>query len=206
MNRRQFLECSSIFFCGLTASQLGVSLTAEQRVHLTTADNYLNRDVSFFDSQQRSDIVAIADAIIPRTETPGAVDARVPRYVELMVSNWLTDPERKLFMAGLDQLQQRSRQRGDSFSELGITEQLALLEQLESEAGDHSWYDFGNIRREYLSDAPFICQIKELTVWGFFSSEVGATQVLRYKHMPMYFDGDVPLDSQESAWYSGAIE
>jgi gluconate 2-dehydrogenase gamma chain len=76
---------------------------------------------------------------------------------------------------------------------------------LEDAASDSPWYTFANVQREFISDAPFICQIKELTIWGFFTSEVGGKQVLRYNPMPMYFDGDIPLGTEESSW-GGRIE
>ena len=58
----------------------------------------------------------------------------------------------------------------------------------------------GNTRRDFISDAPFICQLKELTVWGFFTSEVGAKQVLRYNPMPMKFDGHFPRSPGDTTW------
>jgi hypothetical protein len=74
------------------------------------------------------------------------------------------------------------------------------MEALEDAASDSPWYEFGNIMREFISDAPFICQFKELTVWGFFTSEKGGSQVLRYNPMPMFFNGDIPLASDDSSW------
>ena len=76
------------------------------------------------------------------------------------------------------------------------------MEALEDAASDSPWYAYANVQRDFISDAPFICQIKELTIWGFFTSEVGGTQVLRYEAMPMRFDGDIPLGADESSWSS----
>ena len=77
------------------------------------------------------------------------------------------------------------------------------MEALEEAASDSAWYEFANTQRDFISDAPFICQIKELTVWGFFTSEIGEKQVLRYNPMPMRFDGDIPLGPDESTWAGG---
>ena len=86
------------------------------------------------------------------------------------------------------------------FWALTPAEQLQVMEDLEDAASGSSWYDFGNVQRDFVSDAPFICQLKELTVWGFFTSEEGGSQVLRYDPMPMYFDGDIPLQKDDSTW------
>ena len=201
MNRREFLQCAAILVSGATASQLGVALTKEQEVYLAAAPNYNAGASELLNEAQRKVIAAMSEVVIPRTETPGAIDAGVPRFIELMAADWFNDQERAIFLAGLDALETQIRSDfGSSFDQLESAQQLAVMEDLESEASDSSWYDFANVQRDFISDAPFICQIKELTIWGFFTSEIGGTQVLRYSAMPMYFDGDVPLSPDDSSW------
>ena len=118
-----------------------------------------------------------------------------------MVSDWFNDDERAVFFAGLKALDEQShRLFNAAFAELDEQRQLKLLEELEAAASEAPWYMQGNIRRVFDSSAPFICQMKELTAWGFFTSEVGASKVLRYDPMPMRFDGEVPLGPNESSW------
>jgi len=201
MKRRDFLECAALLITGASASQLGWTLTSEQEVYLAGAPDFINQPLNYFSTEQRALIAALSETIIPRTDTPGAIDAGVPRFIELMVSGWFTDAERTYFDAGLAALQLRAEKDwGAPYLQLDNSSRLALLEALEADASDSDWYELGNIRRDFLSDAPFICQLKELTVWGFFTSEVGGTQVLRYEPMPMYFDGDTPLDPNDSSW------
>jgi gluconate 2-dehydrogenase gamma chain len=201
MNRREFLQCAAILISGASVSQLAFSLTAEQQTFLANAPNYNSGKVDYFSAAQRKIIAAMTEVIIPRTDTPGAVDASVPHYIELMVAQWLTDEERTLFNAGLTDIETRIPQEyGSSFDQLDAKQQLKIMEALEDAASDSSWYEFGNVQRVYVSDAPFICQLKELTIWGFFTSQEGGSQVLRYDPMPMYFDGDIPLGAQESSW------
>jgi gluconate 2-dehydrogenase gamma chain len=201
MNRREFLQCAAILISGASASQLGFSLSAEQQVYLANAPDFNSTPVDYFTPAQRRIVAAMSEVIIPRTDTPGAIDARVPAFIELMVANWLNDQERAIFGAGLQDIESRIPiEYGRPFDQLGTREQLQIMEQLEGAAADSPWYEFGNLRRDYISDAPFICQLKELTIWGFFTSQEGATQVLRYEPMPMHFDGDVPLTPGESSW------
>jgi hypothetical protein len=203
MNRREFLQCAAIVISGASASQLGFSLSAEQQVYLANAPDFNSTPVDYFTPAQRRILAAMSEVIIPRTDTPGAVDARVPFFIELMVANWLNDGERAIFGAGLQDIESRiPLEYGRPFDQLGAREQLRIMEDLESAAADSPWYEFGNSRRDYISDAPFICQLKELTIWGFFTSQEGASQVLRYNPMPMHFDGDVPLAPGESSWAS----
>ena len=85
MNRREFLQCTALLISGASASQLGFSLSQEQEVYLAAAANYNGGDVDYFTGAQRKIIAAMAEVIIPRTDTPGAIDAGVPRYIELEI-------------------------------------------------------------------------------------------------------------------------
>tara|TARA_B100000579_G_scaffold120119_1_gene96687 strand:- start:89 stop:397 length:309 start_codon:yes stop_codon:yes gene_type:complete len=77
--------------------------------------------------------------------------------------------------------------------------QLDLLEAFESEAADSNWYQFANTLRVWDEDAPFICQLKELTVLGFLLSEKGAREFLQINPMGI-FDGSYPLQSDYSSY------
>ncbi len=201
MNRREFLQCAAILVSG--ASQSGFALTQEQQVYLAAAANYNQQPVDYLTQAQRNIIAAMAEVIIPKTDTPGAIDAGVPGFIELMAADWFNDQEQSIFEAGLEDMETRIPvEYGQPFVQLTGARQLGIMEAMEAAASDSPWYDLGNIRRDFISDAPFICQIKELTVWGFFTSEIGGKQVLRYNPLPMRFDGDIPLAADESSWVS----
>ena len=200
MNRREFLQCAAILVSGVGANRLSFALTQEQQQYLAAAPNYNTGKVDYLSADQRRVLTAMCEAIIPRTDTPGAIDAGVPQFVELMVRDWLSDEERAIFDRGMQDMMERiPREKNASFDKLELSDQQAILEAIEAAASDSPWYEFGNVQRQFISDAPFICQLKEPTAWGFFTSEVGSTEVLRYNPMPMYFDGDVPLGPDESS-------
>ena len=199
MDRRQFIQAAALLVAGAKVAPASWALTEEQRVFLASQPDYIDRGaLDFFSETQRAAITAAAEQTIPATDTPGATDAGVPRFIELMVRDWLNDDERALFMQGLDDMLARA---GGDFAAMDAGAQLALLEQLEDEASDDSWYDLGNVTRVWSDGSPFICQLKELTVFGFFLSGVGATKVLRENPMGS-FDGDIPLEPGQPAWAS----
>lgn len=202
MNRREFLECAAILIGGVSASQVGFSLSAEQKTYLATAPNYIAQAANYLSKSQKATLAMLTETIMPRTDTPGAIDAGVPRFVELMVFEWFNEAERAIFLQGLNDLMTSvSETYQQPFEILSEKKRVTILEKLEAQASDSSWYDMGSAAlRDFLSDAPFICQLKELTIWGFFTSEVGATQVLRYEVMPMKFDGHRKLGEDDSAW------
>jgi len=203
MKRREFLECAALLVGGVTASQAGFTLTQEQRVYLATAPSYVEKEVNLFSEEHRYIIAEMSEVIIPETDTPGAKQAGVPKFIELMVEEWLDEKERKLFMQGLASLPDIAASRYDkNLKELNQGELQGILEVLEADANDDPWYQLGNTLGAFGDEhkSPFICQLKELTIYGFFTSEVGAKQVLRYNPMPMNFKGDIPLAEDDSSW------
>lgn len=201
MNRREFLQCAAILVGSAGVAGHALALSQPQMKYLAAADDYVKQPANLFTPEQRKIIAAAAETVIPRTDTPGAIDAGVPHFIELMVQDWFNEEERAIFMAGLEDLQTRiPQEQGASFDKLAAEQQLAVLEALEADAGDSPWYGMGNVRRAFISDAPFICSFKELTIWGFFTSEVGAKEVLRYNPMPMKFDGHYPRKPGDTTW------
>ena len=206
MDRRHFLQATALLsgafatraLADLSGSVLSNSKDAQP---LLSGPSIGDFPVSLFTPQARVDIAAMVETVIPRTDTPGAIDAGVPNFVEHMVQHWLSDAERQIFLDGFEKLRTFSlAEYSQAFSKLSSEQQIDLLTSLEDEASDSPWYDFANVQRQYVEGAPFICQLKELTIFGFYSSEVGATQVLRHDPMPMQFDGELALKEDDSTW------
>lgn len=197
MKRREFLQAAAVLTAGASVLPPGWSMNEQQRTFLAAQPDYIDsRRPAFFTAEQGAIVTIVAEHIIPRTDTPGATDAGVPRFIELMVSDWFTQDERAVFMRGLADLERRA---AGNFPGLPATAQLDLLQQLEDQASDAAWFATGNTMRIWDEQAPFICQFKELTVLGFFLSETGATQVLRENPMGS-FQGDIPLAEHEPAY------
>ena len=197
MNRRECLQCAALVSAGATVVPGAWSLTQEQTRYLAAREPYIDQhSPSFFSDDQRAAVRAMVDRTIPATDTPGALDAGADRFVELMVSDWFSDAERLHFMTGLADIMQRS---GGDFAALPPAQQLALLEALESESSDAEWYAPFSTMRVWDDSAPFICQLKELTVLGFTLSEVGATQFLRPNPMGA-LNGSLALGPDDPAY------
>ena len=191
MNRRQFMQLSALVLAGGAVS--GPRLAVDQQQLFVLGRSFIEQPVDLFSSAQRKLLQAAVETIIPRTDTPGALDASVDRFIELCVAQFMTEPERTVFIAGLDELVNAVDQQQSDL--------ITLLTELEEQHSDAVWYQLGNrVGNGFDSSAPFICQLKELTVVGFFMSEVGATQVLRHNPMPGQFDGDTMLASDQPSW------
>jgi len=204
MNRRQFLEFTSLILAGSSLACNTYSTEHQQQL-FALGKNFIEQPANIFSDSQRQLVRNLVDIIIPRTDTPGALDAKADHFIELTVAHYMTAEECKTFAAGLGELQAVIDSAGDLAIEAEskaltvlLTEQLNNLEERHSDA---AWYQLGNrVGNGFDSTAPFICQLKELTVVGFFMSEVGATQVLRHNPMPGIFDGETPLATDQPSW------
>lgn len=129
-----------------------------------------------------------AEHIIPRTDTPGATDARVVDFIDTMLADWYAPAERDRFLAGLGELDARAtRELGRPFADADATRRAALLTTLDGEAA--------TLRRAdpRAADQHWFATLKFLTAWGFCTSRVGVLEVLRVDLMPGRYDGDAPL-------------
>lgn len=134
----------------------------------------------------------VAETLLPRTDTPGAKDAEVGEFMNVFVRDCYTAEEQALFRDGLARIEARSREaHGDGFLALGEARRGELIAELDREA---------RARVEAGETPPGFTLIKQLTLLGFFTSEVGATQVLRYVAIPGRYDGCVPYEPGQPTW------
>jgi hypothetical protein len=148
-----------------------------------------------FKTEQGYLIGQIAEAIIPTTDTPGAIAAGVPAFIEKMIADCYTKEIRDKFYADLDRFGSAT-----NYLSLSAEKRIEALKQLEADA----LKDRSLVKRiegsTQLQPAPLFDQLKSLTITGYFTSEIGCTQALRYEQVPGRYDGDVPYKKGDRAW------
>lgn len=137
----------------------------------------------------------IADTILPATKTPGAKAAGVGAFIAVMVRDTYDPREQRMFVDGIATLEDESRaQNGGGFMASSPAQRVALLERLDREAIEY-------MRRPGAEGRPhYFRLIKELTLLGYFTSEIGCTQAQRYTETPGRFDPCVTYTPGEKAW------
>jgi len=196
MERRQFLKSAAVLLAGVSSAAVVRAIESGVPAVQPIAQ-------AFLDAGQRAMIEALAEMIIPRTDTPGAMEAGVPHFIELMVSDWYSETERGIFVAGLAQLDEFcSARSGKPFLQCDAGARVAALLDAERLAGlyvpERTEPDiFGRYVDQH---TPFFTKLKELTVLGYYTSEVGATQELAYNPMPMRYDGDHDFAAVGRQW------
>jgi glucoside 3-dehydrogenase (cytochrome c) hitch-hiker subunit len=201
MQRRQFLGLTALALGGMVHTRaLGALIKSEEKALFFRPD-YTARSANAFTVPQRQMVSAIAETIIPKTQTPGALEAGVPKFLELIVSDWMTEAERDKFLLGIVEVEQAAHKAHKvNFADCSPEQQHQLLDAIEDKHEDHPWYEQDG-QSAFETEAPFIVVVKELTIFGFFMSKVGSTQVLRKNQMGA-FHGDIPLNQEESSWSS----
>lgn len=178
MDRRELLKLIALStgaaFIGSATLFTACSREAYTRIGRFSAD-----DVALLDE--------IAETILPRTTTPGAKDAGVGPFMALMVENSYFQHDQEVFKAGLGTLRDTHR-----FAELDAAARTSMLNELDEEA--RRFVRFG------AQPAHYFTMMKQLAMLGFFTSEVGMTQVLRYLPVPGRYDGNFPYKPGDRAW------
>lgn len=137
----------------------------------------------------------IADTILPETSTPGARAAGVGPFIALMVTDSYYEDDQQIFRDGLQSLQAQSvEMHGAEFPAATPAQRLALLKKLDAE-------QFAYMQtREDDAPAHYFRMLKELSLLGYFTSEIGCTQATRYRETPGRFDPCVPYAPGERSW------
>jgi hypothetical protein len=156
---------------------------------------------SLLSDAQRLLVARLSELVIPTTDTPGAIEAGVPDFIDQIVSEWYTEAERTIFLDGLTALEAESRTRhGKPFLECSEAEQVALLEWSQAQAPPRETGMTAMFQQMLAEDAPFFPKLRELTVVGYYTSRIGAAQELAYVEIPGRYDGDYPAARLGRAW------
>ncbi len=142
---------------------------------------------SFFTEDQARVISELAEAIIPKTDTPGAKEAGVPGFIDQILKECYKKEDQDRFITGLAEFDAAcASANGDSFVYLSPEKQFEFAKAQNDAA-------IASAKENPTAPRPFFLMAKELTLLGFFTSEPGATQVLQYVAVPGAYKGCIPL-------------
>lgn len=149
-------------------------------------------------AHQNAAIVAMIDLIIPATDTPGAKGARVNEFMDVILTEWATEEERKQFLCGLAEIDKQSNELyGKNFVDSSLSQQEAQLRAIDDVemANRQRPAKHGNTVPE--PDAqlkgPFWVVFKSMTLHGYYTSEIGFKQELKLEVIPGAQHGCAPL-------------
>lgn len=149
-------------------------------------------DAGLLNEQQLSITAALAEAIIPATDTPGAVGVGAPSYISHHLKFCAPVWRQEQFVKGLQRIEQQAIARFQSgFTWLTQEQQTLLLQALEAKREGFTEHD-----------KDFFVLMKSLTLLAYYTSEIGATQELAYLAIPGGYKGSFPFAAVGRAWAS----
>lgn len=135
-------------------------------------------------------VTAVADTLIPRTDTPGAVQVGVPATFDSLMRDWANASRRAAYLGALTAIDAEARAKtGKAFALLTPAQRKAVLAP----------WDAAHLA----TDAPY-ANLKDLLVTLYYMSEQGATVELRYEHNPGVWEASTPMTRDTRAW-AGAM-
>ncbi len=144
---------------------------------------------------QNLTVTTIAEIIIPQTNTPGAKAARVNEFIDLILTEWYDEEEKSTFLTGLTDVDSRARDlHGKDFVECGEKQQVEILQALDDEVAART--EDVRRRRSHPPQKNFFFMMKQLTLVGYYTSQIGFEQELHGEIIPSRHAGCVPLEEE----------
>jgi hypothetical protein len=213
MNRREALSSVALLLGGTIIGAeafLSGCRTNENKLGVAGL-NFSPDDISFLDE--------VGETILPATSSsPGAKEAKIGEFMKVIVNDCYEPNDQQTFVQGLGKLNDECRKKyNKDFMALSDTEKHDFLVQLDKDAKDYqkkkSDFDRLESEKEAAEKAKgntafkkeempthYFTMIKQLTLWGYFTSEPGATKALRYVAVPGRYDGCIPYKKGDKAW------
>ena len=187
MDRRQALT--------QTALLLGGTIIGAEAI-LSSCTTPADKKSALFQAGDEALLTEIADTILPSTpDSPGAKEAGVGAFMQLIVEDCYASRDQQVVLEGLQKIRRATQQqfKGD-FVSLNVPQRYGLLSKLDKEAKQFETSKADDVPHHYFT------LLKQLSVFAYFSSEVGTTKALRYNPIPGRFDGCVAYKKGEKAW------
>ncbi|WP_138993879.1 gluconate 2-dehydrogenase subunit 3 family protein [Larkinella sp. C7] len=159
---------------------------------------YKNPDLVFIHSQKEL-LAALAETIIPATDTPGAIAAGVPDFILKMVLENTLKVSQNRFIEGLKAVDPYSISRfGKPYVNCSRQEQNEVMRHFERDGKPFEGIP-GKVERKLIGNS-FFTTLKEYTCVGYYTSMTGATQGLAYVFTPGHYTGCIPLFAGQKSW------
>jgi hypothetical protein len=189
MNRREALSSVALLLGGtIIGAEMFLSgcTNADKKIGMAGLQ-FTPDDIAFLDE--------VGETIIPKTDTPGAKETKIGEFMKTIVNDCYEEKNQQIFVDGMKKLNEESRKKnGHSFLESTPEQRHSLLVDLDKEQKDYM------ASKKPDDPSHYFRMMKELTLWGYFTSKEGATQALRYVAVPGRFEGCIPYKKGDKAW------
>jgi len=149
---------------------------------------------------QEASVRAMAEMILPRTDTPGATDVGASEFIDLMLTEWYEDSERERFLNGLEDVDHRAQSLfAKDFVDCQAIQQAQVLTALGEKMAEETERtpDRGRQLRgsSPRTDESFYPMLRRLILTAYYTSEAGASGKLHFEVIPDHFDACAEVPS-----------
>lgn len=209
MKRRRFISSMTIAFTGVA---LGTEIIFSSCNGDVKAAAFSAEDIELLDE--------IGETIIPASGgSPGAKSAKIGAFMKVYVMDCYSADDREVFVEGLSSFRKLCLKKYKlDFLKLTVSQKHELLRELDKKAGEHSEARQKRLAESRNADAiqagktdtdkakslqnadHYFTMIRNLTLFGYFTSEPGATKALRYLQTPGYYSGEIRYKKGDKSW------
>ena len=189
MNRRELIKHITLL-TGATVAGADFFLSGCKSADKPSTGLLTEKDISFFDE--------VAETILPKTNTPGAKEAEVGKFMASYSTDCYDELQLKTLKDGVDKLNDAAEKKYNAgFLQLNPSQRQELLTTVDAEAKKYN-----DVKEQTKNNQPphYFTLMKQLVLLGFFTSKPGATQVLRYEPVPGKYHGCVDYKEGETSW------
>jgi gluconate 2-dehydrogenase gamma chain len=148
----------------------------------------------FLSKEEGAMVEDVAELILPRTTTPGAREVGVPAFIDVILKDVYPTEDQARFVSGLKDFDTQAQSaHGKPFLQLQPAQRMSFLQQVHDAAAAAEKVQADKDVPAGERKRPFVLMMKELTLLGFFTSQIGATQVLQYVAVPGGFQACIPI-------------
>ncbi len=145
-------------------------------------------------------ISTLVDTLLPRTDTPGALDVKVDLFIDVVFARVFDTKGQDKMIAEMNRFDELCKEKfGSKFTDLNTTDREEYLKQKEAESGKFNGKVWGTAVGDQQA-VGFYRTIKSLALWGYFSSEEIGKNVLNYDPVPGVYLGCIPLSDVGNTW------
>lgn len=210
MKRRRFITSFTLAFTGVAIGTDTIFTSCTSGVK--EVKPWTEDDVALLND--------IGETIIPSTpSSPGAKTAKVGEFMKVYVTDCYTKDNQYVFLEGIQSFKKSCEKKyGKTFTMLSREQKREFLADLDKDARTHN-----EARQKKQSEAiqgdavqagktmndkeiilqnadHYFTMIRNLTLFGYFTSEAGATKALRYMQTPGYYAGEIPYNPGDRSW------
>lgn len=195
MNRRKALKQTGLLAGGAICVPSFLSL-----LQSCANENRLDWQPQFFEEKEAHIISTLVDMILPRTDTPGALDVKADMFIDKVIARTYDEKGQAAMRKQIDAFNAECKKDyGDDFHRLSTTDRVEVLKAAEANSGKFNPGVWGTTVGEQ-EPVGFYRSFKSMAIWAYFTSEEMGEKVLSYDPIPGGFEPCKPVSEVGNRW------